>query len=94
MYGIRILMYGYGRDLFVLNTVPTNIIVYMNVKLKPKTFIYNYKVVAQYESSGKIGFSGVSQAGVIELLCPLHAIAPFIPCEAAVIFNRSAHPIV
>jgi hypothetical protein len=46
-----------------------------------------YKAAAQYESSGKVGLSDVSQAGVdvIELLCPLHAKAPpFEPCEAAV----------
>jgi hypothetical protein len=50
-----------------------------------------HKAAAQYESSGKIGFSDVSQAGVIEALFSLHAKAPFKPIEAEV-FDPSAHP--
>lgn len=50
-----------------------------------------YKTAAQYESSGRTGLSDVSQAGVvIELLCPLHAKAPFKPCEAAAFQSVSA----
>jgi hypothetical protein len=50
----------------------------------------NHKTADPYESSGKAGFSDVSQAGIIELLCPLHANTPFTPCEAAVFDSLSA----
>ena len=65
--------------------ISTSKIAYIKANQSPKISYLDHKAAAQYESSGKTGLSDVSQAGVIELLFPLHASkAPFRPCEASV----------
>lgn len=80
-------MHGFGRDLSVsIQHSQAKSLTQLQIKVQISHVYHN--TAAQYKSSGKIGFSDVSQAGVIELLFPLHAKAPFKPCEAVVFLIR------
>lgn len=66
-------------------------IVYIEQQIKVLNSHEYHKAVAQYESSGKVGFSVVSQAGIVDSLpFPLHTSVPFKQDDASVFQSVSA----